>query len=101
MSKQEEAYNINDELIDQEVQAPVKSNKIKYAIAIITGVLITTAVSVILVGHFKFDWFKSETYKIEANIQRSNFKANYFSEEKNMNIKVSFSNGQKVKKNFS
>ena len=28
MSKQEEAYNINDELIDQEVQAPVKSNKI-------------------------------------------------------------------------
>ena len=40
MSKQEETYSINDELIDQEVQAPVKSNKIKYAIAIITGVLI-------------------------------------------------------------
>ena len=100
MSKQEETYSINDELIDQEVQAPVKSNKIKYAIAIITGVLITAAVSVILVGHFKFDWFKSETYKIEANIQRSNFKANYFSEEKNMNIKVSFSNGQKEEKEF-
>ena len=100
MSKQEETYSINDELIDQEVQAPVKSNKIKYTIAIIIGVLITAAVSVILVGHFKFDWFKSETYKIEANIQRSNFKANYFSEEKNMNIKVSFSNGQKEEKEF-
>ena len=100
MSKQEEVYNINDELIDQEVQAPVKSNKIKYAIAIIIGVLITAVVSIILVGHFKFDWFKSETYKIEANIQRSNFKANYFSEEKNMNIKVSFSNGQKEEKEF-
>ena len=100
MSKQEEAYSINDELIDQEVQAPVKSNKIKYTIAIITGVIMAAAVAILLVGHFKFDWFKSETYKIEANIQRSNFKANYFSEEKNMNIKVSFSNGQKEEKEF-
>ena len=51
MSKQEETYSIKDELIDQEIQAPIKSNKIKYTIAIITGVLIAAAVSVILVGH--------------------------------------------------
>ena len=100
MSKQEEVYNINDELIDQEVQAPVKSNKIKYAIAIIAGVVMVAAVTVLLVGHFKFDWFKNETYKIDANIHRSNYQANYFSEKKNMNIKVSFSNGQNENKKF-
>ena len=73
MSKQEETFSINDELIDQEVQAPVKSNKIKYAIAIIIGIVITAAISVLLIGHFKFNWFKSETYKINANISRANF----------------------------
>ena len=82
MSKQEESYNINDELIDQEVQAPVKSNKIKYTIAIITGVLMVASVSVLLIGHFKFNWFKSDTYKIKADIFRTNYQANYFSEQK-------------------
>ncbi len=94
MSKQEETFSINDELIDQEVQAPAKSNKIKYAIAIIIGIVITAAISVLLVGHFKFNWFKSETYKINANISRANFQANYFSEKKDINVKVSFSNGE-------
>ena len=95
MSKQEEAYNINDELIDQEVQAPVKSNKIKYTIAIITGVVMAAAVAVLLVGHFKFDWFKSETYKIKANIVRAAYQANYFTEKKDIEVKASFSEGQK------
>ena len=98
MSKQEEAYNINDELIDQEVQVPVKSNKIKYAIAIITGIITATTVSVLLVGHFKFNWFKSETYIIKANIFRTNYQANYFSELKDINVKVSFVNGEKQDK---
>ena len=101
MSKQEEVYSINDELIDQEVQAPVKSNKIKYTIAIITGVIIAAAVAVLLVGHFKFGWFKSETYKINANIFRANYQANYFNEQKDMNIKVAFANGQNEEKIFS
>ena len=77
-----------------EIQAPAKSNKIKYAIAIIIGIVITAAISVLLVGHFKFNWFKSETYKINANISRANFQANYFSEKKDINVKVSFSNGE-------
>ena len=46
MSKQEEVYSINDELIDQKVQVPVKSNKIKYTIAIITGIVMAVAVSI-------------------------------------------------------
>ena len=98
MSKQEEVYSINDELIEQEVQAPVKSNKIKYTIAIITGVLMAAAVAVLLVGHFKFNWFRSEAYKIDANIYRTNFQANYFLEQKDIEVAASFSNGQKEEK---
>lgn len=64
MSKKEESYAINDELIDQKVELPVKSNKIKYAIAIASLVAFVAAASILLIGHFKFDWFKSETYKL-------------------------------------
>ena len=58
------------------------------------------AVAVLLVGHFKFDWFKSETYKINANIFRANYQANYFAEKKNINMKVSLTNGQIEDKKF-
>ena len=100
MSKQEEVYSINDELIDQKDQVPVKSNKIKYTIAIITGIVMAAAVSILLVGHFKFNWFKSETYKIKANISRAAYQANYFSEQKDMIVKASFANGQNEEKKF-
>ena len=98
MSNQEELYNIKDKLINQEVQTPIKSNKIKYAIAIITGIIMIAAVSILLVGHFKFNWFKSETYKIKANIYRTNSQANYFFEKKDINVKVSLSNDEKIDK---
>ena len=100
MSKQEEVYSINDELIDQKVQVPAKSNKIKYTIAIITGMIMAATVSILLVGHFKFNWFKSETYKIKANISRVTYQANYFSEQKDMIVKASFANGQNEEKKF-
>ena len=56
------------------------------------------AVAVLLVGHFKFNWFRSETYKIDANIYRTNFQANYFLEQKDIEVAASFSNGQKEEK---
>ena len=64
MSKQEEVYSINDELIDQEVQAPVKSNKIKYIIAIITGVIIAAAVAVLLLVILNSDGSKAKLIKL-------------------------------------
>ena len=92
MSNKEETFTMNDELIYQEVQVPIKSNKIKYFIAIITGIIIVIAVAILLFGHFKLNWFKSETYKINANISRANFQANYFYEHKEINANISFSN---------
>ena len=43
--------------------------------------------------HFKFDWFKSDNYKLDANISRTVYQANYFSEKKTVSTKFSFANG--------
>ena len=74
MNKQEEAYTFKDDLIDQEVPLPAKSNKIKYTIAIITSVIMLSAIAILLFGHFKLNWFKIETYNIKANIYRTKHK---------------------------
>ena len=51
MSKKEESYAINDELIDQKVELPVKYNKIKYAIVIASVVAFVAAASILLIGY--------------------------------------------------
>ena len=98
MSKKEESYAINDELIDQKVELPVKSNKIKYAIVIASVVAFVAAASILLIGYFKFDWFKSETYKLDANINRATYQTSYFTEKKRIETEYSFTNGVHEKK---
>ena len=72
MDKKEEIL-INE----QEVVETKSSNKIKYTIAIISSTLVIAAISTLLIGHFKFDWFKNDNYKIDANIKRNVYQANY------------------------
>ena len=50
MNKQEETYKISEELIDEEVVAPVKSNKIKYTITIIAAATLIASTSILLIG---------------------------------------------------
>ena len=78
MDKKEEILmNENEEIIETK-----PSNKVKYAVAIVSTTLVLAAVTTLLIGHFKFDWFKSDNYKLDANISRSVYQANYFSEKK-------------------
>jgi hypothetical protein len=98
MSKQEEIYNIQDELIDEREVSPRKPRKTKLIIAIIAATTLIAAVSVLLIGHFKFNWFPNETYKLDAKIDRVNYQANYFSESKNIKTALTFSNGNHVEK---
>ena len=58
------------------------SNKVKYTIAIIATTLVLATATTLLIGHFKFDWFKNDNYKIDANINRNLYQANYFSEKR-------------------
>ena len=89
MDKKEEILmNENEEIIETK-----PSNKVKYAVAIVSTTLVLAAVTTLLIGHFKFDWFKSDNYKLDANISRTVYQANYFHEKKTVSTKFSFANG--------
>ena len=76
----------------EEIIEPKNPNKIKYTAAIISATVILATVATLLIGHFQFSWFK-DTYRLDANISRKAFQANYFSEQKTVSTKFSFTNG--------
>ena len=87
MSRKEEILLNEPEIVE------TKPSKVAIAISIIVSTLLVTAVTTLLVGHFKFDWFKSDNYKLDANINRSVYQANYFSEKKTINVRFSYETG--------
>ena len=89
--KKEEILLNDSEIVE------TKPNKVKLALSILAATLIVATVTTLLVGHFKFDWFKSDEYKIDAHIKRSVYQANYFSEKKTINAKFTF-NGHSEEK---
>jgi len=93
--------NKNEILINEpEVVETKTSNKVKYTIAIIATTLVLAAATTLLIGHFKFDWFKSDNYKIDAKINRNLYQANYFSERKTVNTRIYFDNGPTENKQY-
>ena len=96
MEKKEEILiNENEEIIDTK-----PNNKVKYAVAIIAATLVLASVTTLLIGHFKFDWFKGEIYKLDASISRKAYQANYFTEKKTVTTKFSFANGINQEKQY-
>ena len=95
MDKKEEIL-INE----QEAVETKSSHKIKYTIAIISSTLVIAAITTLLIGHFKFDWFKSDNYKIDAHINRNIYQANYFSEKKTLNTKFTLPDGVTQQKEY-
>ena len=82
---------------------------IKLIIFIVVSILIIVTVITLLVGHFKYNWFKKETeqaYDIALKLSRNVYQANYFTETKTINTKVSFTQGspeyteQEINTNF-
>lgn len=102
MSKEEV---LNNDYVENEVIQPKNTKKIKIAIALVASLTIIASVT-LLVGYFKFNWFKSEIYNIDAKISRNAFQANYFSETKTINTRIGFTSGitqdneQKIYTNF-
>ena len=95
MDKKEEIL-INE----QEAIETKSSNKIKYTIAIISSTLVIATITTLLIGHFKFDWFKSDNYKIDAHINRNIYQANYFSEKKTLSTKFTLPDGVTQQKEY-
>ena len=95
MEKKEEILINEPEVIETK-----PSNKVKYVITIVASTLFLAAVTTLLIGHFKFDWFKADNYRIDANINRSVFQANYFSEKKTVTTSFSFTTGDTERREF-
>ena len=77
-------------LLNESKLIETKPNKVKIVLAISAQTLVVVTIATLLVCHFKFDWFKTKEYKIDAHINRSVFQANYFSEKKTINVKFTF-----------
>ena len=90
-----ETFNVS--LKESDILPPKKSHKLIIAISITTALALIAA-TVLLVGHFKFNWFQGEIYKIDANISRNVYQANYFSETKTAKTKYSFTSGETEEK---
>ena len=84
---------LNNDFVNQEIIQTKSNKKIKIAIAIV-GSLALIATATLLIGHFQFNWFKSEIYKVDVNISRKALQANYFSEMKTIKSKIGFTNGE-------
>ena len=77
-----------------------KPNKVKIILSILASTLVVATIATLLVGHFQFDWFKSNEYKIDAKINRSIYQANYFSEKKTVTTKFNFEGGHSEEKEY-
>ena len=77
-------------LLNESEIVETKPNKLKIVLPIIASTLVIATITTLLIGHLKFNWFKSDEYKIDAKIQRNIYQANYFSEVKTINTKFSF-----------
>ena len=68
-------------------------------IFMVVSILIIATVITLLVGHFKYNWFKKVTketeqaYDIALKLSRNVYQANYFTETKTINTKVFFTEG--------
>ena len=76
------------------------NTKVKLAISIISTILILAAITTLLIGYFKFDWFKSEIYKVDANITREVNQANFFSETKTIKTRIALEEGAYEEQNY-
>ena len=87
-------------LLDEPEIVETKPKKFKIALTLLVSLLIAGATTILLVGHFKFDWFKSDEYEIDAKINRSLYQANYFSEVKTLYTKFSFDGGNTEEREY-
>ena len=92
--------NKEEILLNEPEIVETKPNKVKIALSILASTLVVATITTLLVGHFKFDWFKSDEYKIDARINRSIYQANYFSEKKTITTKFNFEDGHAEEKEY-
>lgn len=96
---------LNENIIEKEVIHPKAHKKIKIFLAI-TGSILVIAITVLLIGYFHLNWFKSEIYNLDIKISRNTYEVNYFTETKILETRLGLTSGESnnkeiiVKNNF-
>ena len=96
---------LNENIIEKEVIHPKAHKKIKIFLAI-TGSILVIAATVLLIGYFRLNWFKSEIYNLDIKISRNTQEVNYFTETKILETRLGLTSGESnnkeitVKNNF-
>ena len=96
---------LNENIIEKEVIHPKAHKKIKIFLAI-TGSILVIAATVLLIGYFHLNWFKSEIYNLDIKISRNTYEVNYFTETKILETRLGLTSGESnnkeinVKNNF-
>ena len=57
-----------------------KPNKVKIILSILASTLVVASIATLLIGHFQFDWFKSNEYNSIAELQDKFLSAMSFDE---------------------
>ena len=84
-------YILNNEQIS--ITQPKIKNKFKIVLTVIIFFAFIITISILLIGHFKFNWFNNEIYNIDIKISRNEYQTNFFNEKKTIKTKVGFTNG--------
>ena len=84
-------YILNNEQIS--IPQPKIKNKFKIVLTVIIFFAFIITISILLIGHFKFNWFNNEIYNIDIKISRNEYQTNFFNEKKTIKTKVGFTNG--------
>ena len=69
-------------------------------ISIESTILILAIATTLLIGYFKFDWFKNELCEVNANVRREINQVNNFTENKNINTKIALSKDSFNEQNY-
>ena len=78
-------YILNNELIP--IPQPKIKNKFKIVLTVIIFFAFIITISILLIGHFKFNWFKKEIYNIDIKFQETNIRQIFSMKKKQLRLK--------------
>ena len=92
---------LNESIKEEEEVIQPKSHKKIIISLVITGSILVISTVILLVGYFKFNWFKSEIQNINIKISRNVQEVKYFTETIIIDYKLGLTSGESDKKEIT
>ena len=92
---------LNESIKEEGEVIQPKSHKKIIISLVITGSILVISTVIVLVGYFKFNWFKSEIQNINIKISRNAQEVKYFTETITLDYKLGLTSGESDKKEMT